>query len=123
MIVPMKKVSLIILGDKKTETLKKLRKLGILHIEITEGSSEKLNELKANISLLENALFSIGKNNSSEVKVATLNESVSISKEIETLSEEKKACQTELIRRLLKIWLKRISIFYYLKCLKLSIII
>lgn len=97
MIVPMKKVSLIILGDKKTETLKKLRKLGILHIEITEGSSEKLNELKANISLLENALFSIGKNNSSEVKVATLNESVSISKEIETLSEEKKACQTELI--------------------------
>ena len=32
MIVPMKKVSLITLGDKKNETLKELRKLGILHI-------------------------------------------------------------------------------------------
>ena len=35
MIVPMKKVSLVIMGDKKEETLKKLRKLGIVHIEIT----------------------------------------------------------------------------------------
>ena len=47
MIVPMKKVSLIIMGDKKRETLKKLRKLGILQIEITEGSGDKLNELKS----------------------------------------------------------------------------
>ena len=38
MIVPMKKVSLIILGDKKAETLKKLRKLGLMHIEIAEGT-------------------------------------------------------------------------------------
>lgn len=97
MIVPMKKVSLIILGDKKTETLKKLRKLGILHIEITEGSSEKLNELKANISLLEIALFTIGKNNSCEFKNVSLDESLSIAKEIETLIEEKKNCQSELI--------------------------
>ena len=34
MIVPMKKVALIIKGDKKTETLKELRKLGILPSEI-----------------------------------------------------------------------------------------
>ena len=46
MIVPMKKVSLIIMGDKKSETLKKLRKLGILHIESLEGSGKKLEELK-----------------------------------------------------------------------------
>ena len=45
MIVPMKKVSLIIMGDKKAETLKKLRRLGIVHIEINEGSGEKLNSL------------------------------------------------------------------------------
>ena len=45
MIVPMKKVSLIIMGDKKEDTLKKLRKLGMVHIEITEGSGERLNEL------------------------------------------------------------------------------
>ena len=60
MIVPMKKVSLIILGDKKTETLRKLRKLGIMHIEITEGSGGKITQLKEQISLLENALYCIG---------------------------------------------------------------
>ena len=97
MIVPMKKVSLIILGDKKIETLKKLRKLGILHIEITEASSEKLNQLKATISLLENAVFSIGKNNNCEFKNVSVDEAVLIAKEIDKLNEEKKFCQTELI--------------------------
>ncbi|MBQ4644964.1 MAG: hypothetical protein IJB72_04330, partial [Clostridia bacterium] len=60
MIVPMKKVSLIIMGDKKTETLKKLRKLGMIHIEISEGSGERLNVLKEHISLLESAIFTLG---------------------------------------------------------------
>ena len=53
MIVPMKKVSLVILGNKKSETLQTLRQLGILHIEITEGSGEKLNELKEQVSMFE----------------------------------------------------------------------
>ena len=57
MIVPMKKVSLIIMGDKKTDTLKKLRKLGLLHIEITEGSGEKLAKLKEKFALLESTSF------------------------------------------------------------------
>ncbi|MEE0897350.1 MAG: hypothetical protein U0L88_06960, partial [Acutalibacteraceae bacterium] len=57
MIVPMKKISLITLGDKKNETLKKLRKLGLLHIEITEGSGERLSELKSQISLLESGIY------------------------------------------------------------------
>ena len=35
MIVPMKKVSLIIRENKKNESLPKLCKLGIVHIEIT----------------------------------------------------------------------------------------
>ena len=39
MIVPMKKVSLIIMGDKKTETLKTLRKLGMIHIEIDKADN------------------------------------------------------------------------------------
>ena len=37
MIVPMKKVSLIVLDGERTNALKKLRKLGLLHIEIKEG--------------------------------------------------------------------------------------
>ena len=66
MIVPMKKVSLIIRENKKDETLKKLRKLGIIHIEITEGSGERLVELDDQIALLESAAFTIGKNKNAE---------------------------------------------------------
>ena len=55
MIVPMKKVSLIIMGDKKKETLKKLRSLGLIHIEITEGSGEKLAALNDKLELLDKA--------------------------------------------------------------------
>ena len=57
MIVPMKKVSLIIRENKKNETLKKLRKLGIVHIEITEGSGERLASLQEQIALLESAMM------------------------------------------------------------------
>ena len=67
MIVPMKKVSLIIMGDKKSETLKKLRKLGILHIESLEGSGKKLEELKGRVSLLEAALFSISEKKNKKI--------------------------------------------------------
>ncbi len=90
MIVPMKKVSLIILGDKKKETLKKLRRLGILHIEISEGSGEKLISLKETISLIESALYTIGKNKNAEEKDATAEEVLSFAKEISLLSDKKK---------------------------------
>ncbi len=60
MIVPMKKVSLIILGDKKKDTLKKLRKLGLVHIEISEGRSPRIGELNGDIALLERAIYVAG---------------------------------------------------------------
>ncbi len=97
MIVPMKKVSLIIMGDKKTETLKKLRKLGMIHIEISEGSGERLNELKEQISLLENALFIVGNKKNTEEKKATVDDALNIAKEISSLTDEKKNCQAEMI--------------------------
>ena len=82
MIVPMKKVSLIVMGDKKTETLRTLRKLGILHIEITEGSGKKLEELKERIALLESAIFGISekKNKKTEAVNVGCDESVSAAK-------------------------------------------
>jgi len=95
MIVPMKKVSLIIMGDKKEETLRKLRKLGIFHIEITEGKGERLSELAEQISLLESALFTVGKNKNAEQKTINSAEALSIAKEIAALDEEKKQHQAE----------------------------
>ena len=97
MIVPMKKVSLIIMGDKKTETLKKLRKLGMIHIEITEGSGDRLNELKEQISLLESAVFILGNKKDTESEALSLTDALKIANEISSLTDEKKNCQAEMI--------------------------
>ena len=52
MIVAMKKISLITVSEKREEALKKLRKLGTVHVEISEGSGEKLVKYKEEIALL-----------------------------------------------------------------------
>ena len=57
MIVPMKKVSLIVLDGERKNALKKLRKLGLLHIEIKEGKGPRLVELKEQIASLEKGMF------------------------------------------------------------------
>ena len=97
MIVPMKKVSLIIKGDKKEETLTKLRKLGLVHIEIAEGSGEKLAELGEQITLLEGAIFTVGKSKNVEKKDVSTTEALSIAKEITALDEEKKQILAERV--------------------------
>ncbi len=97
MIVPMKKVSLITMGDKKAETLKKLRKLGLVHIEIAEGYGEKLTKLNEQIALLEAAAFSIGKSKDTEQKEISVPDALTIANEIMDLTEEKKDCLSEKI--------------------------
>lgn len=87
------------MGDKKSETLRKLRKLGILHIESVEGSGKKLEELKGRASLLESALFSISEKKSKKTKQENIGveKAVSVSKEIVSLEDEKKLCSAEKI--------------------------
>ncbi len=97
MIVPMKKVSLIIRENKKNETLKKLRKLGIIHIEITEGSGERLALLREQIALLESAIFTIGKKKNVEQKEVGTAEALSVATKVQALDAEKKQCQAERI--------------------------
>ena len=99
MIVPMKKVSLIIMGDKKSETLTKLRKMGLMHIEIAEGNGGRITELKEKISMLENSIFSIEEKvkKNKEVKETTVDEAIAAAREVTALVEEKKAYQSEQI--------------------------
>ena len=97
MIVPMKKVSLIIRENKKDETLKKLRKLGIVHIEIAEGAGERLASLQEQIALLESAIFTIGKRKNVEQKEVSTAEALSVATRIQTLDAEKKQCVAERI--------------------------
>ncbi len=97
MIVPMKKISLMVMGDKKRETLKRLRKAGILHIEITEGSGKKIGELKTQIALLENAVFVLSekKNKNTVQKEISPSEALTAAEEIAHLTEAKKAALGE----------------------------
>ena len=97
MIVPMKKVSLIIRGSEKDKALKKLRSLGILHIEITEGTGERLANLKERVALLESAIFTIGKIKNTEQKNVNAADALTIATEVNSLDEEKKRCQAEKI--------------------------
>jgi len=46
MIEPMQKVSIVLLNKEREESLKQLRKIGLLHIEKLEGNSEKLGAFK-----------------------------------------------------------------------------
>ena len=97
MILPMKKISLITTGDRKEITLKKLRKLGILHIEITEGSGDKLVKLREDLTLLENALFILGNVKKKEQKQISASEAMGIASDINSLSEEKTVLRAEQI--------------------------
>lgn len=109
MIVPMKKVSLIIMGDKKQETLKTLRKLGILHIEETQGAGKKLEELKEKKSLLASALFAVSEKKNKKISPQDIDNAQALiaAEEIVALGEEKKKCTAE--RTTLNAELDRIS--------------
>ncbi|MBO5231498.1 MAG: ATPase [Clostridia bacterium] len=99
MIVQMKKVSLIILGDKKSETLKTLRNLGILHIEIAEGSSNTLTQLKNNVTLLEGAISTLSERVTKFTKHETvdLDKALSVARQVAALNDKAKQCQGERI--------------------------
>ncbi|MCQ2611492.1 MAG: ATPase [Treponema sp.] len=64
MIVPMKKVSLVILDSEKNQALKQLRSLGVVHLEDIEGKGETLAAFKATSETLMNATMMLA-----EVKV------------------------------------------------------
>lgn len=59
MIVPMKKVSIIVLDSDKRGSLENLKKLGVLHIEQIEGTNEDVTRLENKKAAYEKALFSL----------------------------------------------------------------
>ncbi len=99
MIVPMKKVSLIILGNTKKKTLKELQKMGLVHIEIAEGSGEKLAELKNKMTLLESTALVLneGLTKQTEQKEITYDKAYALANEVSDLCDVKKALQGEEI--------------------------
>lgn len=82
MIVPMKKVSLVILDKEKSNALKTLRKIGVVHIEDIEGKGEVLAKFKSVSDTLFNAsmLLSDIKVNKKKIKYENLSNEESLKK-------------------------------------------
>lgn len=82
MIVPMKKVSLVILDKEKKEALKTLRKIGVVHLEKVEGKGEVLANYKNVSDTLFNAsiLLSEVKTDKKTFKYETVSNEVALQK-------------------------------------------
>jgi len=101
MIEPMKKVSIVILNKEKENALKALRKVGLVHLEKLEGSSEKLNAFKEytnNAVVSESILGEIKLPKNKKAEVPTLNdeEVIKLCSEIVEKSERKKQLMEEI---------------------------
>ena len=55
MIVPMKKISLVVLENTRVEALSALRKLGVVHVEKREASSQILTSLQDSLLRVKQA--------------------------------------------------------------------
>ncbi len=98
MIVPMKKVSVVVMDSDKKQVLKTLRKLGVLHIETMMGSGERLARLNEQVGSLENAIGIIeGRSlkNAVQKKVST-EETLILPKKIAEYTEERATLFTTL---------------------------
>ena len=113
MIVPMKKISLVVLDSERKTALQKLRKLGLVHVEPIEGKGENFTNLKNDCEKLRLAYAAVSevktKSAKSAQKPLTLDDAlvqassiVSMSAEHKDLEDKILAAKTELER--LKLW-------------------
>ncbi len=95
-IVQMKKVSLVILDAEKKESLKQLKKAGVVHLETLEGNSADLTALRESSQEVDKALgileeFKLKKNEMPEQVKLSREDASAKAKELVSLSEKKKS--------------------------------
>ncbi len=101
MIVQMKKVSLVVLEKERREALRKLRKLGVLHVEEVQGASEELSVCKDHDSKINKALgilseIKLGKKEIQSQSLVGKDASYQVAEKVLSLSDEKKSCQDRI---------------------------
>lgn len=103
MIVPMKKVSLVVLNNERKDALTQLKKVGVVHLEQIDGSSEQLSLYKeaSNNAVAANAILSDikvakKKSFSSVVKTLSNDEVVAKCKHVIDISDKKKKLLEEI---------------------------
>ncbi len=98
MIVPMKKVSLVVLEDDRKEVLKRLRRLGVMHLEQLNGNSAALSSFRESYQKIDTAYMILSeiklakKQGLPSVPVFDREQILSKSEEIIALYERKKQC-------------------------------
>ncbi|MBO4508879.1 MAG: ATPase [Spirochaetaceae bacterium] len=100
MIVPMKKIFLVVLDAEKKAALKKLRSAGLVHLEDIQGAGAELTSLKTEHSKLESVCMQLSdlkvpKGFSSKEKIEAADMSDLADKILE-LFERKKTCLSEI---------------------------
>lgn len=103
MIVPMKKVSLVVLNNERKDALLQLKKVGVVHLEQIDGSSEQLSLYKeaSNNAVAANAILSDikvakKKSFSSAVKTLSNDEVVAKCRHVIDISDKKKKLLEEI---------------------------
>ncbi|MDA3939401.1 MAG: V-type ATP synthase subunit I [Spirochaetia bacterium] len=99
MIVPMKKIFLLLLNSDKNDSLKKLKDLGVVHLEDIKGSGEKLSSLQNKRDLVSKSLSglpNIKKKGSKKVSYGK-EETLEITKRIIRLNEELKTINEDIL--------------------------
>ncbi len=97
MIVPMKKVSLVLLENERKEALKSLRKLGVVQLEEVHGSSEELQALKDKNNKILKALSFLteaaDKKSLKNQKALETAKAAELAEKVVALEDRKKTCQ------------------------------
>jgi len=111
MIVPMKKISLVILDEEKQESLKDLARLGLLDIEastLAHGESEELAALKNKQDILNKALVLLAKpkKKAKKHKIPTPDSALKVAEDI--LRIEEYLLQAEDRQNKMKVMLEQI---------------
>jgi V/A-type H+-transporting ATPase subunit I len=102
MIVPMKKISVIVQTHNKSDMLRTLRKHGLMHIYVNDSKSKKSEQLKVELDLLNNAKSSIEdiSLNVKDVKQEMLDESsfTSLHKSINSKINQRKLLKEVIVK-------------------------
>ena len=101
MIQPMKKVSVVLLNKEREDALKSLRKIGLVHLEKLEGSSEKLSAFKeasANATVTESVLgeIKLPKKSKGDKQLLSNEETAKLCAEVVAKAEQKKQLLEEI---------------------------
>lgn len=88
MILKMKKVSLVLMDNSREESLKELRRLGLVHLKSVQGSGPELAGLDDTIARLERGIFSLPTDKAPEDKdFSSLDEALAKADEIQREAE------------------------------------